>query len=133
MLNVDLLVLAFCFSLGTERSAAAKREYQIQNGPCSYTFLLPEQENCQSQSSSGYNYPLQKDGPEYQDESAQRLEQLEMTMENNTQWLLKVKFPRLQCAMVELKKKSLASPRHITEHFCLIVLALWVKRFSFKR
>lgn len=90
MLNVDLLVLAFCFGLGTEHCAAAKREYQIQNGPCSYTFLLPEQENCQSQSSSGSNYPLQKDGPEYQDESAQRLEQLEMTMENNTQWLLKL-------------------------------------------
>lgn len=98
MLNVDQLLLVLCFSLGTAHCAAAKREYQIQNGPCSYTFLLPEQENCQSQSSSSsnggsYNYPLQKDGPEYQDESAQRLEQLEMTMENNTQWLLKVEFP----------------------------------------
>lgn len=98
MLNVDLLVLVFCFGLWTAHCAAAKREYQIQNGPCSYTFLLPEQENCQSQSSSGYNYPLQKDGPEYQDESAQRLEQLEITMENNTQWLLKVKsLPTSRC------------------------------------
>lgn len=99
MLNVDLLVLVFCLGLRIEYCAAAKREYQIQNGPCSYTFLLPEQENCQSQSSS-YNYPVQKDGPEYQDESAQRLEQLEITMENNTQWLLKVKFSQVRCITV---------------------------------
>uniref|UniRef100_A0A8C3AFF7 Angiopoietin 2a n=1 Tax=Cyclopterus lumpus TaxID=8103 RepID=A0A8C3AFF7_CYCLU len=68
-------------------NAVAKRPYQIQNGPCSYTFLLPEQENCQTQSS---NYAVQKDGPEDNEESAQRLEQLEIIMENNTQWLLKL-------------------------------------------
>lgn len=90
MLNVALLVLNFYLGLGTGHSAAAKRQYQINNGPCSYTFLLPEQENCQTQSSN-YNDPIQKDGPVDQDESAQRLEQLEITMENNTQWLLKVK------------------------------------------
>ncbi|XP_078129451.1 angiopoietin-2a [Sander vitreus] len=86
MLNVDLLVLSFCLCLGTGQS---KRQYQIQNGPCSYTFLLPEQENCQTQSSN-YNYPVQKDGPVDNEESAQRLEQLEIIMENNTQWLLKL-------------------------------------------
>lgn len=90
MLNVNVLVLSFCLCLGTRHSAAGKRQYQIQNGPCSYTFLLPEQENCQTQSSS-YNYPVQKDGPMDNDESSQRLEQLEIIMENNTQWLLKVK------------------------------------------
>ncbi|XP_056291923.1 angiopoietin-2a [Pseudoliparis swirei] len=87
MLNVDFLVLSFCLGLGPGYSAVAKRQYQIQNGPCSYTFLLPEQENCQTQSS---NYPVQKDGPEDNEESAQRLEQLENIMENNTQWLLKL-------------------------------------------
>ncbi|XP_068423953.1 angiopoietin-2a [Clinocottus analis] len=87
MLNVDLLVLSFCLGLGTGYSAAAKRQYQIQNGPCSYTFLLPEQEECQTQSS---NYEVQKDGPEDNEESTQRLEQLETIMENNTQWLLKL-------------------------------------------
>ncbi|XP_027133153.1 angiopoietin-2a [Larimichthys crocea] len=86
LLNVDLLVLSFCLGLGMGYSAAGKRQYQIQNGPCSYTFLLPEQDNCQTQSS---NYNYQKDGP-VDDESAQRLEQLEITMENNTQWLLKL-------------------------------------------
>lgn len=83
--NSDLLVLSLCLILGTRCNAAVKREYNIQHGQCSYTFLLPEPENCQSD-----NYPVQKDGPTDQDESAQRLEQLEMTMENNTQWLLKV-------------------------------------------
>lgn len=87
MLNVDLLVLSFCLGLGTRHSADGKRQYQIQNGPCSYTFLLPEQENCQSQNS--YYDPDQRDGPA-DNESLQRLEQLEMNMENNTQWLLKV-------------------------------------------
>ncbi|XP_017268213.1 angiopoietin-2a [Kryptolebias marmoratus] len=87
MLNVDLLVLSFCLGLGTQHSAAGKRQYQIQNGPCSYTFLLPEQENCQSQ--NNYYYPDQRDGPT-DNESIQRLEQLETNMENNTQWLLKL-------------------------------------------
>ncbi|XP_029376198.1 angiopoietin-2a isoform X2 [Echeneis naucrates] len=89
MLNVDLLVVSFCLGLGTGHSAVGKTQYQIQNGPCSYTFLLPEQNNCQSQSNS-YNYPVQEDGPMDNDESAQRLEQLEIIMENNTQWLLKL-------------------------------------------
>lgn len=89
-LNAGLLVLRLCLVMGTRCSAAAaaaKTEYNIQHGQCSYTFLLPEPENCQSQSN---DYPVQKDGPMDQDDSAQRLEQLEMTMENNTQWLLKV-------------------------------------------
>ncbi|XP_012733467.2 angiopoietin-2a [Fundulus heteroclitus] len=85
MLHVDLLIIGFCFGLGSQYGVFGKRQYQIQNGPCSYTFLLPEQENCQST----YNYPDQKDGP-MDDESVQRLEQLEMGMENNTQWLLKL-------------------------------------------
>ncbi|XP_053189177.1 angiopoietin-2a isoform X2 [Scomber japonicus] len=93
MLNMDLLVLSFCLGLGTgyrtsSDSTVGKRQYQIQNGPCSYTFLLPEQENCQTQSSN-YN-PIQKDGPADSDESTHRLEQLEIIMENNTQWLLKL-------------------------------------------
>ncbi|XP_061766292.1 angiopoietin-2a [Nerophis ophidion] len=91
MLHVDLLLLTVCYGVGTAHSDSivGKRQYQIQNGQCSYTFLLPEQENCQS-SSSGYNYPVQKDGPTDNDQSVQRLQQLEMVMENNTQWLLKL-------------------------------------------
>lgn len=132
MLNVDLLVLAFCFSLGTEHCAAAKREYQIQNGPCSYTFLLPEQENCQSQSSSGSNYPLQKDGPEYQDESAQRLEQLEMTMENNTQWLLKVKVSSTPLCYGWIKKNTWPSRKTEQYFFLHFILSCCDSMFKFE-
>uniref|UniRef100_G3NTJ9 Angiopoietin 2a n=1 Tax=Gasterosteus aculeatus aculeatus TaxID=481459 RepID=G3NTJ9_GASAC len=87
MPHANLLVLAFCLVVGTGHSVVAKRQYQIQNGPCSYTFLLPEQDNCQTQSS---NYAVQKDGPGDNEESTQRLEQLEIIMENNTQWLHKL-------------------------------------------
>ncbi|KAM3862640.1 angiopoietin-2a [Diretmus argenteus] len=94
MLNAGLVVLSFCLALGTgykktSDTTVGKRQYQIQNGPCSYTFLLPEQDNCQT-SSSTYNNPVQRDGPTESDESSQRLEQLETIMENNTQWLLKL-------------------------------------------
>uniref|UniRef100_A0A4W5QMV4 Angiopoietin 2a n=1 Tax=Hucho hucho TaxID=62062 RepID=A0A4W5QMV4_9TELE len=94
MFYVGLLVLSGCLALGagyrkTTDTTAVKRQYQIQNGPCSYTFLLPEQDNCRTPSST-YTHLVQKDDPAEYDESAQRLEQLENIMENNTQWLLKL-------------------------------------------
>lgn len=98
---MDLLFLSLCLALGTGYSAAEKKQYQIQNGPCSYTFLLPEQENCQTQYNN-YNYPVQKDGPT-DNESIQRLEQLEISMENNTQWLLKVKW----CHTHDIRERNL--------------------------
>ncbi|KAJ3610641.1 hypothetical protein NHX12_022733 [Muraenolepis orangiensis] len=88
-----VLALTFYLLLGTvfERTPAAevgKRQYQIQNGPCSYTFLLPQEDNCEPPSS--YRNLAQKDDPAEYEDSFQRLEQLENTMENNTQWLLKL-------------------------------------------
>lgn len=83
--------------LGTvwERTLAADRvkreQYHIQNGACSYTFLLPQEDNCQSRGSD--RNLAQRDDPAEYDESFQRLEQLEHIMENNTQWLLKVGRP----------------------------------------
>ncbi|KAM8851709.1 angiopoietin-2a [Synchiropus picturatus] len=89
MLNVDLLVLSICVGLGSgyKKASEGKRQFQIQNGPCSYTFLLPEQDSCQT--SSTFNNPVQRDAPT-DTNAAQRLEQLEIIMENNTQWLLKL-------------------------------------------
>ncbi|XP_059928616.1 angiopoietin-2a [Gadus macrocephalus] len=81
-----LLGAVFEWTLAAE---AGKRQYQIQNGACSYTFLLPQEDSCQ-QSSSGYKNLAQKDDPADYDESFERLEQLENIMENNTQWLLKL-------------------------------------------
>ncbi|KAK7930780.1 hypothetical protein WMY93_007175 [Mugilogobius chulae] len=90
MLLIDLLTLSLCLTLGCSYNGLdaniGKRQYQIQNGPCSYTFLLPEQDNCQS----GFGDPVQRDGPVDSDESSLRLQQLENIMENNTQWLLKL-------------------------------------------
>ncbi|KAA0717593.1 Angiopoietin-2 [Triplophysa tibetana] len=79
-----------CFGEGiTENSeSTGKKQYQIQNGPCSYTFLLPEPQNCGGPSSS-YNQVQRDDMVDY-DSSVQRLEQLENIMENNTQWLQKL-------------------------------------------
>ncbi|XP_066552753.1 angiopoietin-2a [Amia ocellicauda] len=94
MLNTCLLLLSCIFTLGTGYRKSAetprKREYQIQNGPCSYTFLLPEQNNCRTSTSSYAGNSLQKDDPAEYEESVQRLEQLENAMENNTQWLQKL-------------------------------------------
>ncbi|XP_030627063.1 angiopoietin-2a [Chanos chanos] len=93
MLNAGIFILSSCLTLavayGTSTDSTGKRQYRIQNGQCSYTFLLPEQENCRN-SPSTYSNLVQKDDPAEYDDSMQRLEQLENIMENNTQWLLKL-------------------------------------------
>ncbi|XP_036402455.1 angiopoietin-2a [Megalops cyprinoides] len=93
MWHACLLVLGFCIAFGIEDKNIldmnGKREYQIHTGQCSYTFILPEQENCRAATSPNTN-SFQKDDPTEHNESVQRLEQLETIMENNTQWLLKL-------------------------------------------
>lgn len=86
MMSVGIFIVSIFFTTG-EGYPAEKKQYQIQNGPCSYTFLLPEQESCPP---SSYSYQVQKDDPADYEQSLQRLELLENIMENNTQWLLKV-------------------------------------------
>ncbi|XP_067241654.1 angiopoietin-2a isoform X4 [Chanodichthys erythropterus] len=93
MLNIGILFLIYCLSAGeaftTNSDATGKKQYQIQNGPCTYTFLLPEPQNCEGPSST-YTNQVQRDDLVDYDSSVQRLEQLETIMENNTQWLQKV-------------------------------------------
>lgn len=93
MLNTGTLFLIYCLSVGeafsTNSDATGKSSYQIQNGPCTYTFLLPELQNCGGPSST-YTNQVQRDDLVDNDSSVQRLEQLETIMENNTQWLQKV-------------------------------------------
>ncbi|XP_004695701.2 PREDICTED: angiopoietin-2 [Condylura cristata] len=67
--------------------AAGRRQYQVQHGSCSYTFLLPEADNCRPP--AGAYDAVQRDAPPDYDGSVQRLQALESIMENNTQWLLK--------------------------------------------
>uniref|UniRef100_UPI0037E8F27F angiopoietin-4 n=1 Tax=Semicossyphus pulcher TaxID=241346 RepID=UPI0037E8F27F len=83
---------------GAERR---RKFHRIQHGQCSYTFILPELDGCQgggspAQSeqyggSRGVSSIVQRDSPPTDaDWSAQKLQHLESTMENNTQWLQKL-------------------------------------------
>lgn len=86
---------------GGEGGAEKRRRFhRIQHGQCSYTFILPELDGgCQGAASPsehrsgsrGGASVVQRDSPPLDGEwSAQKLQQLENTMENNTQWLQKV-------------------------------------------
>lgn len=86
---------------GGEGGAEKRRRlHRIQHGQCSYTFILPELDGgCQGAASPpehrggsrGGASVVQRDSPRLDGEwSAQKLQQLENTMENNTQWLQKV-------------------------------------------
>ncbi|KAG7493731.1 ataxin-7 isoform X1 [Solea senegalensis] len=75
-----------------------KRYHRIQHGQCSYTFILPELDGCQDGTSNSELYGgsqsrasvVQRDSPPIDGEwSAQKLQHLESTMQNNTQWLQK--------------------------------------------
>lgn len=79
-----------------------RKFHRIQHGQCSYTFILPELDGCQSGGlpsqtehygvSRGGASVVQRDSPPIDGEwSAQKLQHLESTMENNTQWLQKVR------------------------------------------
>lgn len=83
-------------------SEKRRKFHRIQHNQCSYTFILPELDACQrggllSQTeqnggSRGGASIVQRDSPPTDAEwSAQKLQQLESTMENNTQWLQKVR------------------------------------------
>lgn len=85
------LLLGSIWQCTLSADRAKRQQYQIQNGACSYTFLLPQEDNCQSHGSD--RNLAQRDDPAEYDDSFQRLEQLENIMENNTQWLLKVGRP----------------------------------------
>ncbi|XP_006004803.1 angiopoietin-2a [Latimeria chalumnae] len=96
MWAIFLFFMSCKFALGTgyisirkNADNVGKKEYQIQHGSCSYTFLLPEPQNCRSSSSYESN-AVQRDAPLDYDDSVQRLQQLENIMENNTQWLMKL-------------------------------------------
>ncbi|XP_020784076.2 angiopoietin-4 isoform X1 [Boleophthalmus pectinirostris] len=73
-----------------------RRLHRIQHGQCSYTFVLPELESCQGRGQVPGVRPgasvVQRDSPTTQDSdwSTQKIQRLESTMENNTQWLQKL-------------------------------------------
>ncbi|XP_014348285.1 angiopoietin-1 isoform X2 [Latimeria chalumnae] len=96
VLNVilSLIFLAVAASSNSAQRRASdgsrRRQHRVQYGQCSYTFVLPEVENCRGNSNS-YNNALQRDSPPSENEwSSQKLQRLESMLENNTQWLQKL-------------------------------------------
>ncbi|XP_029103658.1 angiopoietin-1 [Scleropages formosus] len=78
---------------GQRRGGEGRRRlHRVQHGQCSYTFILPEMESCRPAADQYGNVnAAQRDAPPAEGEwSAQKLQHLEMAMENNTQWLQKL-------------------------------------------
>ncbi|XP_018423103.1 PREDICTED: angiopoietin-2 isoform X4 [Nanorana parkeri] len=110
-----LLVAVKSFDVGLAQSRkavenAGKKQYQVQHGACSYTFLLPEVDSCRSAPANPYvSNSVQRDAPLDYDDSVQRLQLLENIMENNTQWLLKLESyiqDNMKKEMVEMQKHA---------------------------
>ncbi|XP_053250603.1 angiopoietin-4 [Podarcis raffonei] len=98
---LGFLVVAASWAVGSQRRAAEggirRRSHRVQNGRCSYTFVLPEADPqpCQHPGETFNVNTLQRDSPAgpllwSDDQSTQRVQQLERVLENNTQWLLKL-------------------------------------------
>ncbi|XP_032622300.1 angiopoietin-4 [Chelonoidis abingdonii] len=106
MLRVNLKLVAFaCVTVafwaeGGQRRATGggsrRRSHRVQQGQCSYTFVLPEADlqPCPLTRATLRANTLQGDSPaatlQTHNWSAQRMQQLERVLENNTQWLLKL-------------------------------------------
>lgn len=99
MLLSSLLLTMVTVTVAQRRGQEAgghRRAHRVQHGQCSYTFVLPEPEPCMPQPEAfrGSN-SLQRDSPatalNLRDRPTQRVRQLEKVLENNTQWLQKVR------------------------------------------
>ncbi|XP_072107224.1 angiopoietin-2a isoform X1 [Mobula birostris] len=114
MLISSLFFFSCSLSLGTgfhkTMDNTGKRHYQIQHGPCSYTFLLPEVDNCRSMANHVVANTVQRDSPETDNGgSVQRLQLLENIMENNTQWLQKLESyiqDNMKSEMVQIQQNA---------------------------
>lgn len=89
-LSCDLVLATAYSNFRKSMDSVGRKQYQVQHGSCSYTFLLPETDNCRSSSSPYVSNAVQRDAPLDYDDSVHRLQVLESIMENNTQWLMKV-------------------------------------------
>jgi hypothetical protein len=99
MLLGGLLLLVATMTAAQRRGQEAggrRQTHRVQYGQCSYTFVLPEPEPCPPEPDTfGASNSLQRDLPDARqnlgDWRAQRVQQLEKMLENNTQWLQKVR------------------------------------------
>ncbi|KAG8524162.1 Angiopoietin-4 [Galemys pyrenaicus] len=79
-----------------QEAGGRRRTHRVQHGQCSYTFVLPEPDACLPKPQPfGASNSLQRDSPatvlNLGDWPNQRVRQLEKMLENNTQWLQKVR------------------------------------------
>lgn len=103
-LNISYLAYLLSTAVGSERQL-----HHVQHGRCSYTFILPEVDHCQPLNDFKVSNTFQRDSPPQASTDAsrstadrtqkerpswqeQKLESLESAMENNTQWLQKVRW-----------------------------------------
>uniref|UniRef100_A0A2K5QGQ9 Angiopoietin 2 n=1 Tax=Cebus imitator TaxID=2715852 RepID=A0A2K5QGQ9_CEBIM len=108
-LSCDLVLAAAYNNFRKSMDSIGKKQYQVQHGSCSYTFLLPEMDNCRSPSSPYVSNAVQRDAPLEYDDSVQRLQLLENIMENNTQWLMKLENyiqDNMKKEMVEMQQNA---------------------------
>ncbi|XP_053879937.1 angiopoietin-2 isoform X3 [Malaclemys terrapin pileata] len=109
ILSCNLVLASGYSSFRKSMETIGKKQYQVQHGSCSYTFLLPEMDNCRSSSSSYVSNAVQRDAPLDYDDSVQRLQLLENIMENNTQWLMKLENyiqDNMKKEMVEIQQNA---------------------------
>lgn len=105
LLALNVAYLAYLLSTVVDSEC---QQHHVQHGRCSYTFILPEVDHCQPSNDFQVSNTLQRDSPpEASTDASQstvdrtqkerpswqerKLESLESAMENNTQWLQKVK------------------------------------------
>ncbi|XP_007434022.1 angiopoietin-2 [Python bivittatus] len=109
-LSCNLVLIAGYNSFRKSIETLGKKQYQVQHGLCSYTFLLPEMDNCRSSSTTSYvSNAVQRDAPLDYDDSIQRLQLLENILENNTQWLMKIENyiqDNMKKEMVEIQQNA---------------------------
>ncbi|XP_075051560.1 angiopoietin-2-like [Mixophyes fleayi] len=96
LLKCWLLVTFFHSMMGSHLKGIdipEKRHHKVQHGQCSYTFLLPEIDNCYPPPADyQVSNSLQRDAPAQPEHHwpSKKIQELESIMENNTQWLQKL-------------------------------------------
>ncbi|KAF4073877.1 hypothetical protein AMELA_G00248350 [Ameiurus melas] len=104
LLILGYLAVVVAVAIGTER-----RQHKVQHGQCSYTFILPEVEQCPSPGNFRVSNSLQRDSPLPPDaaQTEKKLENLESATENNTLWLQKLENyiqDNMRSEMVEMQR-----------------------------
>lgn len=110
MFRLLALIFTYLAYLLSTAIGSERQQHRIQHGACSYTFVLPEVDHCRPTNDFQVSNTLQRDSPPEASTDAsrsmadrsqkerpsswqeQKLESLESAMENNTQWLRKVRW-----------------------------------------